>query len=43
MLDDRWPIIEDLFHRARVLPEHERVALLDEETNGDPPLRAVNL
>ena len=40
MIDDRWQIIEDLFHRASALPDNERVALLDQETNSDPLLRA---
>ena len=40
MNDDRWRIIEDLFHRASAVRETARVAFLDEETSGDPLLRA---
>ena len=38
-MDERWQIIEDLFHRASALPPTERAALLERESGDDALLR----
>ncbi len=38
MKADRWKAVEDLFHRALEIPEHERAAFLEASSGSDPDL-----